>query len=319
MKNKLALIFGISGQDGSYLADFLLKKRYKVIGVTRNTTKKNLFRLTKLNIDKRITVFKTKETNHQTIKKIFKKFKNIDEIYYLSGETSPLNSMNYPLQTFEGNVNNLIFILEYLRLKRLKTKFFYASSSEIFKNKKVNIFNENSEVGPRTPYGISKAAGFWLIKYYRNYHNIFCCTGILFNHESPLRSNKFVFKKIIDEAKRIKKVGGKIKLGNIKIKRDIGWAPDYVKAMWKMLQLQKSLDLVIGSGNTYSIESFLKLTFKKLQLGKKNLVSNSKKLIRKNDLNEYKADPSLAIKKIKLKNSFKIEKIIEKMIIDEYY
>ena len=319
MKNKLALIFGVSGQDGSYLADFLLNKRYKVIGITRNNTKKNLFRLSKLNIDKRVSIFETKETNHQTISKIFKKFKNIDEIYYLSGETSPLNSINYPLQTFEGNVNNLIIILEYLRLKRLKTKIFYASSSEIFKNKNTNIFNENSEVEPRTPYGISKAAGFWLIKYYRNYHNIFCCTGVLFNHESPLRSNNFVFKKIIEESKKIKKVGGKITLGNIKIKRDIGWAPDYVKAMWKMLQLKKSLDLVIGSGNTYSIEKFLNLTFKKLQLGKKNLVSNSKKLIRKNDLNEYKADPKLAKKKIKLKNSFKIEKIIEKMLKNEYY
>ena len=263
MKNKLALIFGISGQDGSYLADFLLKKRYKVVGITRDKSKKNLFRLTKLKIINKVQIFKSKQVNYQSIVNILKKFKNVNEIYYLSGETSPLNSLNYPLQTFEGNVSNLICILEYLKSKKMRTKMFYASSSEIFKNKKKNIFNENSEIGPRTPYGISKAAGFWLIKYYRNYHNILCCTGVLFNHESPLRSRKFVFKKIIEQSKKIKKRGGKFELGNIKIKRDIGWAPDYVIAIWKMLQLKKPLDLVIGSGNVNSIENFLNLTLKK--------------------------------------------------------
>ena len=319
MKNKLALIFGISGQDGSYLADFLLKKRYKVVGITRDQSKKNLYRLNKLKIEKKVQIFKSKQADYQSIVNILKKFKNISEIYYLSGETSPLNSLNFPLQTFEGNVSNLICILEYLKLKKAKTKMFYASSSEIFKNKKRNIFDENSEIGPRTPYGISKAAGFWLIKYYRNYHNISCCTGVLFNHESPLRSKKFVFKKIIEQSKKIKKVGGKFELGNIKIKRDIGWAPDYVIAIWKMLQLKKPVDLVIGSGNAYSIEKFLNLTLKKLKLDKKKVTFNSKKLIRKNDLNEYKANPSLAKKKIKWKNSLKIEKIIDKMINNEYY
>ena len=319
MKNKLALIFGISGQDGSYLADFLLKKKYRVVGITRNSSRKNLFRLMKLKIEKKISIIKTKGKNYKIDEILFKKFKHIDEIYYLSGETSPLNSMSFPLQTFDSNVNNLISILEYVRIKNLKTKIFYASSSEIFKNKKPNVFNENSEVGPRTPYGISKAAGFWLIKYYRSYHKVNCCTGILFNHESPLRSSKFVFKKIIDQSKKIKKMGGKFQLGNIKIKRDIGWAPDYVKAIWKMLQLKKFEDLVIGSGNVYSVEKFLNLTLSYLKLDKKNVILNKKELIRKNDLNEYKANPSLALKKIRWKNTLKLEKIIQKMIDNELY
>ena len=319
MKNKLALIFGISGQDGSYLADFLLKKKYRVVGITRNSSRKNLFRLMKLKIEKKISIIKTKGKNYKIDEILFKKFKYIDEIYYLSGETSPLNSMSFPLQTFDSNVNNLISILEYVRIKNLKTKIFYASSSEIFKNKKPNVFNENSEVGPRTPYGISKAAGFWLIKYYRSYHKVNCCTGILFNHESPLRSSKFVFKKIIDQSKKIKKMGGKFQLGNIKIKRDIGWAPDYVKAIWKMLQLKKFEDLVIGSGNVYSVEKFLNLTLSYLKLDKKNVILNKKELIRKNDLNEYKANPSLALKKIRWKNTLKLEKIIQKMIDNELY
>ena len=319
MKNKSALIFGISGQDGSYLADFLLKKKYRVVGITRNSSKKNLFRLVKLKIEKKISIIKTKGKNYKIDEILFKKFKYIDEIYYLSGETSPRNSISFPLQTFDSNVNSLISILEYVRIKNLKTKIFYASSSEIFKNKKPNIFNENSEIGPRTPYGISKAAGFWLIKYYRNYHKINCCTGILFNHESPLRSSKFVFKKIIEQSKKIKKMGGKFQLGNIKIKRDVGWAPDYVKAIWKMLQLKKFEDLVIGSGNIYSVEKFLNLTLSYLKLSKKNVIVNKKKLIRKNDLNAYKSNPSLALKKIKWKNTLKLENIIQKMIYNEYY
>ena len=319
MNNKLALIFGITGQDGSYLADFLLKKKYKVIGITRNLSKKNLIRLFKLKIEKKVSLLKIKKINHKTIKHLFKKFKKINEIYYLSGETSPLNSMNNPLQTFDSNVNNLVSILEFIKIKRFRTKIFYASSSEIFKNKKPNIFNENSEIGPRTPYAISKATGLWLIKYYRNYHRVNCCAGILFNHESPLRSNNFVFKKIIEQTKIIKKKGGKLQLGNIKIKRDIGWAPDYIVAFWKMLQLKKLEDLVIGSGKAYSIKKFLNLVLKNLKLNKRNIIFNKKELIRKNELNEYKASPSLALKKIKWKNTLTIEKIIKKMLNDEYY
>ncbi len=319
MNNKLALIFGITGQDGSYLADFLLKKKYKVIGISRNLSKKNLNRLSKLKIEKKVSILKIKKTNYKTIADLFKRVKKIDEIYYLSGETSPLNSINTPLQTFDSNVNNLVSILEFVKIKKLKTKIFYASSSEIFKKKKLNIFDENSEIGPRTPYAISKAAGFWLIKYYRNYHGVNCCAGILFNHESPLRSNNFVFKKIIEQTKKIKKNGGKLELGNIKIKRDIGWAPDYIIAIWRMLQLKKLEDLVIGSGKAYSIENFLNIVLKHLKLNKGNIVFNKKKLIRKDDLNEYKANPSLALKKIRWKNTLRIEKIIEKMLNDEYY
>lgn len=319
MKNKTALIFGISGQDGSYLSDFLLKKNYKVFGVTRNKSKKNLLRLKKLNIKSKIFFFQTKNINQHFLKKTIKKIGSLDELYFLSGETSPINSVNEPFQTFESNVKNLISILEFVRLKKIKTKIFYASSSEIFKNKGKNIFDENSEIGPRTPYGISKAAGLWLIKYYRNYHKVSCCSGILFNHESPLRSKNFVFKKIINDSKRIKLKGGKIYLGNIKIKRDIGWAPDYVKAMWKMLQLKKLNDLVIGAGNAYSIEEFLNLTLKFLDLSKKKVKINKKELIRKIDIKEYKSNPNQAKKKLKWKNSLNLKQIIIKMIKNEYY
>ena len=319
MKKQSALIFGISGQDGAYLADFLLKKNYRIFGVTRFKNNKNLIRLEKLKIKDKIKIFEARDINLELLKKIDKNVKKLDELYYLSGETSPINSIKSPKQTFESNVNNLILILEFARTNKKRIKIFYASSSEIFKNDKKNIFNEKSEIAPRTPYGISKAAGFWLIKFYRNYHNIFCSCGILFNHESPLRSKNFVFKKIVNESKKIKKIGGKISLGNIKIKRDIGWAPDYVVAMWKMLQLKKPIDLVIGSGKKYSIEEFLNLTLKSLNISKKKVLINKKELIRKIDIKEYKSDPKLAKKKIKWKNQLSLNQIVRKMINNEYF
>ena len=319
MRNKIALIFGISGQDGAYLADFLLKKKYKLLGITRNSSKSNLFRLKKLKIEKKIKIYQNKILNPAFLKKVFTSNKIIDEMYFLSGETSPLRSIAEPIQTFDGNVINLIKILEFIKSKKIKTKFFYASSSEIFKKNKKNIFNENSEIGPRSPYGISKATGLWIVKYYRKQHNIFCCSGILFNHESPLRSNKFVFKKIIQESKKIKRKGGNIYLGNLNIERDIGWAPDYIKAFWKMLQLSKASDLVIGSGNIYSIKTFLNLTFEKLKLNKKKIKANKKNFIRANEINSYRANPSLAKKKIKWKNRLKLKEIVSKMINDELY
>ncbi len=319
MRNKIALIFGVSGQDGAYLADFLLKKNYKIIGITRNSSKSNLFRLKKLNIEKKIKIYQNKILNLSFLKKIFSNHKIINEIYYLSGETSPLRSIMEPIQTFDSNAINLIRIFEFIKSKKIKTKFFYASSSEIFKKNKKNVFNEKSEIGPRSPYGISKATGLWIVKYYRKQHDLFCCSGILFNHESPLRSNKFVFKKIIQESKKIKKKGGNIYLGNLSVERDIGWAPDYVKAFWKMLQLNKASDFVIGSGNIYSIKNFLNLTFDKLKLDKKKIKANKKNFIRLNEINSYKSDPSLAQKKIKLKNTLKLSEIVNKMLNDELY
>ena len=313
MKKKIALIFGITGQDGSYLAKFLIKKNYKIIGITRNLNKKNLFRLQKLNIEKKIKIIKSK-----FLKKIFYKNKKINEIYFLAGETSPLKSEINPIETFNSNLISLINILEFLKKNKSKARLFYASSSEIFKKKNKNIFSEVSEIEPRSPYGISKAASLWIVKFYRSKFGIYCCSGILFNHESPLRSKNFVFKKIVDEAKKLKKNGGKLNLGNINIKRDIGWAPDYVKAMWKMLQQKKPLDLVIGSGKMYSIKDFLNLTLKKLKLDKNKIVINNKNLIRFNDIKAYRSNPSLANKKLKWKNSLNLNEIVNKMINNDY-
>jgi GDPmannose 4,6-dehydratase len=319
MKKKIALIFGISGQDGAYLANFLIKKNYLVIGVTRSPTNLNLFRLNMLNIKKKVKIFKNNKINFNFLKKIFNKYNTINEIYFLSGESSPKKSLEIPIQTFNSNTINLLKLLEFLKKTKNKSKLFYASSSEIFKENKTNIFNEKSEFGATTPYAVSKVAGTLLIKNYREQYNLFSCSGILFNHESPLKSKNFVLKKIIFELKKIKKNGGILKLGNINIKRDIGWAPEYVKAMWKMLQIKKPIDIVIGSGKMFSVKLFLDIFIRKLKIDKKSIVHNNQNLLRKLEINAYKSDPRLAKKKLGWKTSISMKQIAIKLLNDELF
>ena len=319
MKKKIALIFGITGQDGSYLADFLIKKNYTVLGVTRNNQKSNLFRLDILNIRKKTNIYKIAKVSNSFLQKIYQKYNIINEIYFLSGESSPKKSFDIPHKTFDSNVISLITLLEFIREKKKNTKLFYASSSEIFKKNKKKTFDEKSELGASTPYGIAKTAGTLLIKNYREEYELFLCSGILFNHESPLRSKKFVFKKIINQLRKIKKKGGKLYLGNINIKRDIGWAPDYVKAMWKMLQIKRPTDIVIGSGKMFSIKDYLKIIAKQLNISKKSIVVNNKNLIRKNETKAYKAAPLLAKKKLGWKTNLSVDEIADKILNNQLF
>ena len=316
MIKKKALIFGVSGQDGSYLSNLLLKKKYNVIGVTRNKSFKNLSRLAKLGIIKKVKIYQNSVLNKKFLKKVFIN-NNISEIYYLTGETSPVRSIQQPIETINTNVIDLIKVLEFIKKKKIK--FFYASSSEIFENDNNNIFDENSKLGPRHPYGISKATGLWIVKFYRDYYNLFCCTGILFNHESPLRSNNFIFKKIIDNLKILKKSKRKLRLGDTTIKRDIGWAPEYTVSFWKMLQAKNAKDYVIGTGKIYSINKFIEIAIKILRIDKKLIIRNDKKLLRKNDLKFYRSNPKLIKKELNWQNTFNLKKIVSKLINNELY
>ena len=317
---KTAIIFGISGQDGAYLANLLIKKKYKIIGITRNLNKKNLNKLEILKIKNKIKLIKYKKFDLNFIKTLAKKFNNhIKEIYFLSGESSPKKSFDIPIETFNSNSNNLLIILEYIRRYNSKTRLFYASSSEIFKKNKSQIFDEKSELDSRSPYATSKIASTLMIKNYREEFKLFLCSGILFNHESPLRSEQFVFTKIIKKLKQIKHRGGILKLGNIQTKRDVGWAPEYVKAMWMMLQSKKPSDFVIGTGKMISIKDFIKLTIKILNIKKSIKVLKNQRFYRKNDLIAYKSNPNLIYKKLGWKSTLKIEEIIQKLINFELY
>jgi GDPmannose 4,6-dehydratase len=315
---KSALIFGISGQDGAYLAHFLLEKGYKVIGTTREKSKKNLLRLSKLGIFKKVNVYKGEATNNSFCKKIISS--NINEIYYLAGDSSVVRSFDSPQKSLQSNTIGILNILEYIKKKKIKTKVFNSGSGQFYGDNKKNKYNLESKIEPQSPYGVSKAAGYWLTKIYREKYNLFSCTGVLFNHESTLRSKEFVTKKIVDTAKKIKKNNNiKLRLGNINIYRDWGWAPEYVEAFWLMLQNKKAEDLIIGSGTVHSLKEFVNEVFKLLNINKKNLVTNVKKFRRKLDIRGYKADIALTQKKINWKPKTSFKKIIYKMVNDELY
>ena len=315
---KTAIIFGISGQDGAYLSNFLLQKGYKVIGTTRDKSIKNLYRLKKLNIIKKINILKGVATNLKFCEKILSK--NINEIYYLSGDSSVINSFETPNISLKSNTEGILNILQILKQKKFRSKLFNAGSGQFYGDNEKNFYNINSKIEPQSPYGVSKAAAFWLIKIYRQKYNIFCCTGILFNHESPLRSKEFVTKKIVDTALKIKKKKSlKLELVNVDIYRDWGWAPDYVRAIWLMMQRKKPRDFIIGSGKTYSLKEFVNEVFRYLKIDKKNLKTNVSKYKRKIDLRGYKANITDTQKILKWKPTLKFKTIIHKMINNELF
>ena len=315
---KTAIIFGITGQDGAYLSHFLLQKGYKVIGVTRNKSSKNLFRLKKLKVIKKIVILKGVATDLKFCKKVINS--KINEIYYLAGDSSVIKSFETPNISLKSNTEGILNILQTLKKRKFKTKLFNAGSGQFYGDNKKNFYNINSKIDPQSPYGVSKAAAYWLVKIYREKYNIYCCTGILFNHESPLRSKEFVTKKIIDIALKIKKDKSVIlRLGNVNIYRDWGWAPDYIKAIWLMMQRNKARDFIIGSGKTYSLREFVNKVFRYLNISKKNLRTNVSKYKRKIDLRGYKANIVETQKVLKWKPSVKFDTIIYKMINNELF
>ena len=315
---KTAIIFGITGQDGAYLSHFLLQKGYKVIGTTRNKLSKNLYRLKKLKILKRVNVLKGVATDLNFCKKILNS--KINEIYYLAGDSSVIKSFETPEISLKSNTEGILNILRILKLKKYKTKLFNAGSGQFYGDNKKNFYNIHSKIEPQSPYGVSKAAAYWLIKIYREKYDIYCCSGILFNHESPLRSEEFVTKKIVDTALKIKrKKSIKLRLGNVDIFRDWGWAPDYVKAIWLMMQRNKPRDFIIGSGQTHSLKDFVNEVFKYLDISKKNLKTNVSKYKRKIDLRGYKANIKDTRRILKWEPKLKFKTIVHKMINNELF
>ena len=314
-----SLIFGISGQDGSYLSHFLINKGYDVSGTTRNSSKNNLKNLVRLGILKKVKIIKCNIINFFEIKKLIKIIKP-DEIYYLCGKSSVTQSFINPVDSFKSNTLGLLNVLDTVKKTNKKIKVFNAVSGQFYGNRRNSVYNEKSYIDPQSPYGVSKASSFWLTKIFREWYGIKCCSGILFNHESPLRSNEFVTKKIINCSKLIKK--GKLKylyLGNINIYRDWGWAPEYVEAMYLMLRQKHPKDLVIGSGKRHSLRSFVYEVFRLLNIPRSSLKINIKKLMRKRDIRTYKADPKLAKKILKWKAKTSFKQIIYKMVNEQLY
>lgn len=271
MKKKVALIFGVTGQDGAYLSKFLLKKNYLVHGIKRKSSSINTSRIDDIYKDPHN---KTNFYLHYGDLSDFSSIINLiekvrpNEIYNLAAQSHVKVSFEIPEYTADINALGALRILEAIRIisKKLKIKYYQAGTSEMFGKTKPPQ-NEKSNFYPRSPYAASKVFAHWITINYREAYNIFACNGILFNHESPIRGETFVTKKIVDAMKRIKKGNNEILyLGNLYSKRDWGHAEDYVIAMWKMLQQKKPDDYVISTGKQYTVKNFIHLVAKKLDM-----------------------------------------------------
>lgn len=263
---KRALICGISGQDGSYLARLLLEKGYEVHGTARDAQMASFSNLRLLGIADRITFHSMALNDFRSVLQVLVKVKP-DEIYNLAGQSSVGLSFDQPVETLESISVGTLNLLEAIRFTGQQIKFYNAGSSECFGNTDGQPADESTPFRPRSPYAVAKATAFWEVANYREAYNLFACTGILFNHESPLRPERFVTQKIVKAAKRIA-AGSieKLHLGNISISRDWGWAPEYVEAMWLMIQQKQAEDFVIATGETNSLQDFVAAVFSSVGL-----------------------------------------------------
>ncbi len=314
---KRALICGVSGQDGTYLTKLLLEKGYEVFGGSRDATTNTFHNLAKFGLKEKIQLVSINICDFRSTLQTIIKIKP-DEIYNLSGQSSVGLSFEQPVETFESISIGTLNLLEAIRFSNLPVKLYNSGSSECFGETGDHPADEDTPFKPRSPYAIAKATAHWQVANYREAYNIYACTGILFNHESPLRPNRFVTKKIIATACRIAKGSTeKLHLGNINIQRDWGWAADYVEAMWLMLQQDKPDDFVIATGVTHSLEYYIELVFKQLKLDWKKYVDSDPTLLRPTDLMVGKANPAKAAKILGWKATHTIEEAIKNMVADE--
>jgi len=340
MKKKTALIFGITGQDGSYLAELLLKKNYIVHGVKRRSSSINTFRVDHIYQDPHEKNYNFRLhygdiTDSSSVSAIIKKIKP-DEIYNLAAQSHVAVSFEVPEYTANADALGTLRILESIKFHKFKkkTKFYQAGTSEMYGKVQQIPQNEKTPFYPLSPYGVAKLYAHWITKNYREAYGIFACNGILFNHESPRRGETFVTKKIISALCKIKEgKQNKLFLGNLDAKRDWGHAKDYCEAMWKMLQQKKPNDFVIATGKQYSIKQFINLASKKLKMkiiwkGKglkekgfykgKSIIECDKNYFRPLDVNTLLGDSKKARNKLSWKPKVNLEELIEEMINAEY-
>ena len=313
---KRALITGITGQDGSYLAEFLLEKGYEVHGIVRRVAiedpEHRLWRIRHI-LDKLILHPGSLES-YASIFKIVEKIKP-DECYHLAAQSFVSYSFEDEFSTINTNINGTHYVLSAIKEKAPKCKFYFAGSSEMFGLVKETPQNENTPFHPRSPYGISKVAGFDLTRNYREAYNLFACSGILFNHESPRRGYEFVTRKISNTVAEIKLgLSKKLTLGNLEAKRDWGFAGDYIKAMWLMLQQDKPDDYVIASGETHSVKEFAELAFNHVGLNYQDYLSSDERFFRPAEVHQLKGDCSKGKKILGWEPTVSFKELIRMMV-----
>ena len=294
LSGRKALICGMGGQDGSYLAAHLLDLGYTVVGTSRDAQASRFDGLTRLGIRDRVTVESMSLVDFRSTMQVLSRTQP-DEVYNLAGQTSVGLSFNQPVETFESIVIGTVNLLEAIRMLGRPIRLYNAGSSEMFGNAGEQPAGETTVLRPCSPYGIAKATSFWQIAQYRQAYTIEACTGILFNHESPLRPERFVTQKIVAGACRV--AAGEqdvLSLGDLSVRRDWGWAPEYVVAMHRMLQLDTLEDFVIATGQTTSLEDFVREVFASLGLDWRKHVVRDPALTRPSEILSGQADTSYA-------------------------
>ena len=316
---RIALITGITGQDGSYLAEFLLKKKYKVHGIVRRVAIEDkthrLWRLQK--ILKHINLHAASLESYASIVKIIQKIKP-NEVYHLGAQSYVDYSFKDEFSTLNTNINGTHYLLSAIKDFSPKTKFYFAGSSEMFGKVRNVPQNEKTPFHPRSAYGISKVTGHDLTRNYREAYNLYCCTGILFNHESPRRGFEFVTRKISHGVARIKcGIEKELVLGNLESKRDWGHAKDYVSAMWLMLQKRKPDDFVIATNKQHTVREFAKTAFSIVGLDYRKFVKIDKNLYRPAEVQTLLGDFSKARRILKWKPKVSFKNLVKDMVLSD--
>ncbi len=289
-----ALVCGVTGQDGSYLAQFLLHKGYEVWGTSRDAVSSPQANLVNLSIEKRVKLISMAPNDFRSVLLAVERC-DPDEIYYLAGQSSVGLSFEQPVETLESIVPGVLNLLEVVRLRKNSARLYNAGSSECFGDAGNIAANEETPFRPRNPYGVAKTSAHWLVANYRESYGLYGCTGILFNHESPLRPKRFVTQKIIQAARRIAGGSGeRLALGRLDIYRDWGWAPEYIESMWQMLQQPEPQDFVIATGESHSLEEFVAEAFRIHGLDWRDCVDISPALFRPTDIAYSLGDPAKA-------------------------
>lgn len=308
-----AVICGVTGQDGAYLSKFLLSKGYSVVGTSRDAEATPASNLRYLGIADQVPIVSTTLTDFRSVMQLLTRYQP-DELYNLAGQTSVSLSFEQPVETLDSIGQGTITLLEAVRFIGRPVRVYNAGSSECFGDSPEPC-DEETPFRPRSPYAVAKATAHWVLANYREAYGLHACTGILFNHESPLRSPRFVTRKIVSTACRIAAGSTeKLRLGNIEVERDWGWAPEYVEAMWLILQQPAPRDYVIATGHTCALRYFVTSTFERLGLNWLDHVEHNPELIRPSEIRRGHANPQLAAQLLGWQAKIQVDQVIAYMI-----
>ena len=309
-----ALIFGISGQDGAYLAASLLNKGYRVVGASRDAQLSGFTNLVKLSIRDKVELESVSLKEFRSVLQVLKKVRP-HEVFNLAGQSSVGLSFDQPVEAFDSISIGTLNLLEAIRFLEAPTRLYNAASSECFGNTEGTAADETTPFHPRSPYAVAKSAAFWHVANYREAYGLYACSGLLFNHESPLRPKRFVTRKIADAACRIARNELKsVTLGNIEVQRDWGWAPEYVEAMWLMLQQDNPDDYVIATGETHRLADFVQEAFAAVDLNWEDHVKTDNALYRPTDILTAKANPAKAAHELGWHAEYKMRDVARMMV-----